>query len=89
MMKRPVVYDRIETSNMMDSVGPAPVLSAWGPSLNRDNPHSALLLHSLNWFIKVPNGEPKCLGQKRSQELYMEMLDFLARSSNLPSTALI
>lgn len=86
VMKRPIVYDRIETSNMLDSLGPGPILSAWGPVLNRNNPHSTLLLHSLNWSIKVPNGDPKCLGDQRFQALGKELMDFLVRSTDGVST---
>ena len=35
----PDCFDRIETSNMADYVGPAEVIDSWGPRLNKRNKH--------------------------------------------------
>ncbi|KAG8952322.1 hypothetical protein FRC04_004750 [Tulasnella sp. 424] len=51
-----LTFDRVETSNVMDTLGPSAIISTWGPRLNRRNPHSALLMYSMNWAFRVSGG---------------------------------
>jgi hypothetical protein len=54
-------FDRIEVSNITDSmyVGTENVLRSYGPLLNKENDHSAILALYMNWTGKVPDGRPK------------------------------
>jgi len=42
-------FDRIETSNVADYVTVPRILNDWGPLLNRQNRHAALLMYLMNW----------------------------------------
>lgn len=56
--QKPVMFDRIETSNIADwnYAGIRTVLGSWGPLLNRQNRHAALLTHFMNWAAMQPGG---------------------------------
>jgi hypothetical protein len=45
-------FDRVETSNVADSVGFGQVLRDYGPLLNPCNQFSCLLINSMNWQLK-------------------------------------
>jgi hypothetical protein len=45
-------FDRVETSNMVDSFGVATVLSDWAPLMNRQNEYATLLMYFMNWSMK-------------------------------------
>ncbi|EEB95432.1 hypothetical protein MPER_05602, partial [Moniliophthora perniciosa FA553] len=49
-------FDRIEVSNIVDReyVGVSPVLTKWGPMLNRDQPDSTLVASFINWAAQAP-----------------------------------
>jgi hypothetical protein len=53
-------FDRIEVSNIIDVeyVGMKRVLADWGPLLNKDNKHAALVGVLLNWHVNEPRGTP-------------------------------
>ncbi|KAG8909212.1 hypothetical protein FRC01_007073, partial [Tulasnella sp. 417] len=75
--KRQMTFDRIETSNVMDPLGPSAILAKWGPCLNRNNPHSCLLMYSMNWIMKMPGGDVQSLGMDKKQELMMQVAAYL------------
>ncbi|KAK0482797.1 hypothetical protein IW261DRAFT_1469714 [Armillaria novae-zelandiae] len=54
----PQTFDRIEVSNIVDKnyVGMS-LLSDWGPFLNKDNPHAAVVGHFMNWTTWKKSGE--------------------------------
>ncbi|KAG8952323.1 hypothetical protein FRC04_004751 [Tulasnella sp. 424] len=72
-----LTFDRVETSNVMDTVGPSAILATWAPRLNRDNPHSCLLMYSMNWPFKVSGGTVESLGREKVQKLMMQLADYL------------
>ncbi|KZP09108.1 hypothetical protein FIBSPDRAFT_760468 [Athelia psychrophila] len=47
-------FDRIETSNLADYIGPADVIDCWAPLLNRHNKHATLLMYFMNWHAHQP-----------------------------------
>uniref|UniRef100_A0A0W0FAF2 DUF4470 domain-containing protein n=1 Tax=Moniliophthora roreri TaxID=221103 RepID=A0A0W0FAF2_MONRR len=49
-------FDRIEVSNIVDReyVGVFPMLTKWGPLLNRDQPDSTLVASFINWAAQAP-----------------------------------
>ncbi|TFK68722.1 hypothetical protein BDN72DRAFT_841394 [Pluteus cervinus] len=49
------VFDRIDTSNVIDYIGIPRILDDWGLLLNRRNPHAALLAASMNWHARDPS----------------------------------
>lgn len=53
----PTCFDRVETSNMADYIGPAEVIDNWGPLLNRRNKHVTLLVYFMNWHLQQPGGQ--------------------------------
>ncbi|KAG8909828.1 hypothetical protein FRC01_006709 [Tulasnella sp. 417] len=87
-------FDRVETSNVMDTVGPSAIISAWGPRLNRFNPSSTLIMYSMNWPFYVPGGMAECQGPNDLMKNFMELASYLgsregARRAKLPSISLI
>lgn len=48
-------FDRIETSNIADTMGIPRVLEDWGPLLNKRNKHATLLIYLMNWTLKQAN----------------------------------
>lgn len=48
-------FDRVDVSNMSDFVGIQECLHQWAPLLNRQNPHSSILMHSRYWHYDEPN----------------------------------
>ncbi|KIO27792.1 hypothetical protein M407DRAFT_22966 [Tulasnella calospora MUT 4182] len=74
---RQIKFDRVETSNVMDTLGPSPILASWGPRLNRDNPHSCLLMYSMNWAMKIPGGHVESLGRDKVQKTMMQVATYL------------
>ncbi|KAG9050337.1 hypothetical protein FS837_006209 [Tulasnella sp. UAMH 9824] len=75
--KSQMTFDRVETSNVMDTLGPSPILASWGTRLNRDNPHSCLLMYSMNWPMKVPGGHVDSLGMDKKQKIMMQVATYL------------
>ncbi|KIO27775.1 hypothetical protein M407DRAFT_72707, partial [Tulasnella calospora MUT 4182] len=73
-----LMFDRVETSNVMDSIGPSSIISAWGPRLNRKNPNAALLLYSMNYSRKVEDGpmtsQPGDKLAKMTKEITLQQL---------------
>ncbi|TFK68726.1 hypothetical protein BDN72DRAFT_841402 [Pluteus cervinus] len=51
------IFDRIDTSNIIDYVGIEPILDDWGPLLNRRNPHAVLSAASMNWYVRDPDAQ--------------------------------
>ncbi|THH20849.1 hypothetical protein EW146_g601 [Bondarzewia mesenterica] len=51
-------FDRVVTSNVSDYVGIDTVIKDWGPLLNKNSKHAALLAYSLNWHAFIPNSSP-------------------------------
>ncbi|KAK7031711.1 DUF4470 domain-containing protein [Favolaschia claudopus] len=47
-------FDRISTSNLVDSIGLRACLSDWGPLLNRENKFATLLAHTKSWHSQPP-----------------------------------
>ncbi|EEB92968.1 hypothetical protein MPER_08443, partial [Moniliophthora perniciosa FA553] len=49
-------FDRIEVSNIVDHeyAGISPVLTKWGPMLNRDQSDSTLIASFINWAARAP-----------------------------------
>lgn len=45
----PPCFDRVETSNLSDFAGVAPVLEDWDPLLNPSNKRASVLMYSMNW----------------------------------------
>ncbi|KAG8898306.1 hypothetical protein FRC01_010954 [Tulasnella sp. 417] len=72
-----ITFDRVETSNVMDTVGPSAILSSWGPRLNRDNPHSCLLMYSMNWAMRIPGGHVESLGRDKVEKTMAQVFDYL------------
>ena len=59
----PGCFDRIETSNMADYIGPAKVIDSWGPLLNKHNKHATLLMYFMNWYIHQPGAHSSNLAE--------------------------
>lgn len=52
---QPLRFDRVETSNIMDFVTtPDMLVKTWSPLLNKNNPHSTLLMYTMNWGESTP-----------------------------------
>ncbi|KAJ7066768.1 hypothetical protein B0H15DRAFT_925988 [Mycena belliarum] len=45
-------FDRIVTSNLVDSIGLRACLADWGPLLNRENSSASILMHSKAWHTR-------------------------------------
>jgi hypothetical protein len=50
-------FDRVETSNVADYLGPGRVIEDWGPLPNRRNKRSTLLMHFMNWHLKQADSQ--------------------------------
>ncbi|KAG8925128.1 hypothetical protein FRC00_004311 [Tulasnella sp. 408] len=89
--KQRLMFDRVETSNVMDTTGPSSIISTWGPRLNRKNPHSALLLYSMNFSGKVKDGRAEKQPQDKMGKMMMELTSYLGfkKGANLPPIQLI
>ncbi|KAJ7777158.1 hypothetical protein B0H16DRAFT_1302211 [Mycena metata] len=48
-------FDRIITSNLVDTVGLRSCLSDWGPHLNRDNHFASILMQTKAWHLHQPH----------------------------------
>ncbi|KAG8958726.1 hypothetical protein FRC00_002368 [Tulasnella sp. 408] len=70
-------FDRVETSNVMDTLGPAEIISTWGPYLNPRNPCSTLLMYSMNWAFHVPGGRADGQGPNGVMDTMAELIDYL------------
>jgi hypothetical protein len=57
----PQCFDRVETSNMVDTFGVPAILDDWGHLLNRRNKHACLLMYFMNWHVKQPKGTATAL----------------------------
>ncbi|KAF7371104.1 DUF4470 domain-containing protein [Mycena sanguinolenta] len=47
-------FDRILTSNLVDSVGLRACLADWGPLLNRENQYACILMQTKAWHTRQP-----------------------------------
>ncbi|KAI0338702.1 hypothetical protein BDW22DRAFT_1432230 [Trametopsis cervina] len=75
----PPAFDRVETSNVLDYVGPQAILGAWAPMLNRNNEHATLLLSSMNWALRQEGARAASMAgirdsTKRTMDKCMEYL---------------
>ncbi|KAG9021720.1 hypothetical protein FS837_007025 [Tulasnella sp. UAMH 9824] len=70
-------FDRVETSNVMDILGPAEIISIWGPRLNRRNPCSTLLMYSMNWAFNVSGGRADAQDTNGIIDSMAELIDYL------------
>ncbi|KAG9005482.1 hypothetical protein FRB90_010369 [Tulasnella sp. 427] len=70
-------FDRVETSNVMDTLGPSSIISVWGPRLNRLNPHSALLMYSMNWPFQVWGGTAESQGRNEVSRMISDLGEYL------------
>ncbi|KZV88308.1 hypothetical protein EXIGLDRAFT_619572 [Exidia glandulosa HHB12029] len=70
-------FDRIEVSNIVDVeyVGVASVLQDWGPLLNKDNEHAALVGTFMNWFVSQPTAKAESAGPTVITRLMKEIFD--------------
>ncbi|KAG8952336.1 hypothetical protein FRC04_004764 [Tulasnella sp. 424] len=75
--KQKLMFDRVETSNVMDTTGPSSIISAWGQRLNRKNPHATLLVYSMNFCGKVKNGMVENQGQDKTGKMVRELSNYL------------
>lgn len=75
--KPKLMFDRVETSNVMDYTGPSSIISNWGPRLNRKNPHAALLMYSMNFALKVKDGAAETQSQAKIDKMLMELSSYL------------
>ncbi|KAJ7173458.1 hypothetical protein C8R46DRAFT_115452 [Mycena filopes] len=48
-------FDRILTSNLVETVGLRSCLSDWGPLLNRENPFASILMQTKAWHMHQPH----------------------------------
>ncbi|KAG9026914.1 hypothetical protein FS837_004468 [Tulasnella sp. UAMH 9824] len=78
-----LTFDRVETSNVMDSIGPSAIISEWGPRLNRKNPHAALLLYSMNYSRKVEGGSITSQPGDKIANMTKEMFSHLGNMRSL------
>lgn len=70
-------FDRVETSNLADYLGPARVIEDWAPLLNRHNKHASLLMHSMNWYWNRENAEVADSKIKPSEDAYQHACDVM------------
>ncbi|KAG8986472.1 hypothetical protein FRB90_003979 [Tulasnella sp. 427] len=75
--KPKLMFDRVETSNVMDTTGPSSIISSWGPRLNRSNPHSALLMYSMNFALKVKDGAAENQPPNKMTNMVMQLTNYL------------
>ncbi|KAG8986466.1 hypothetical protein FRB90_003990, partial [Tulasnella sp. 427] len=75
--KPKLMFDRVETSNVMDTTGPSSIISSWGPRLNRTNPHSALLMYSMNFALKVKDGAAENQPPNKMTNMVMQLTNYL------------
>lgn len=75
-------FDRVETSNVMDTLGPAEIISIWGPRLNFRNPCSTLLMYSMNWAFHVSGGRADVQGPNEMMDTMAELIDYLVSTAN-------
>ncbi|KAG9035257.1 hypothetical protein FS837_001993 [Tulasnella sp. UAMH 9824] len=73
-------FDRVETSNVMDTLGPAEIISTWGPRLNCRNPCSTLLMYSMNWAFHISGGRADVQEPNRMMDTMAELVDYLGVS---------
>lgn len=78
MKGRPkLMFDRVETSNVMDTTGPSSIISNWGPRLNRKNPHAALLMYSMNFALKVKDGAAETQPKDKMSKMLIDLSSYL------------
>ncbi|KAG8929397.1 hypothetical protein FRC01_004405 [Tulasnella sp. 417] len=75
--RRKLMFDRVETSNVMDTTGASPIISNWGPCLNRKNPHATLLMYSKHYPIMVNNGTAESQPRDKINRMAMELYSYL------------
>jgi hypothetical protein len=62
-------FDRVETSNVADYIGPGRIIGDWGPLLNRQNKHATLLMHFMNWHMTQQDGQYEGSDMKNMRSL--------------------
>ncbi|KAG8917365.1 hypothetical protein FRC00_013704, partial [Tulasnella sp. 408] len=75
--KPKLMFDRVETSNVMDTTGPSSIISNWGRRLNRENPHAALLMYSMNFALKVKDGAAETQPKDKVSKMFIELSSYL------------
>lgn len=75
-------FDRIETSNVADYIGMQQVLKDWGPLLNKQNRHAAILINCMNWVAHQPGAKP---GPQSSRSLMMKAASLIVGVPSLPT----
>lgn len=73
-------FDRVETSNVMDSLGASEIISIWGPRLNRLNPYSTLLMYSMNW-AHVSGSLADSQAEEDLRRMMMVLTSYLVRAN--------
>ncbi|KIO33875.1 hypothetical protein M407DRAFT_17476 [Tulasnella calospora MUT 4182] len=73
-----LMFDRVETSNVMDTTGPSSIISSWGPRLNRKNPNAALLMYSATYCGKVQGGSIQSQSRENFMKMVMELSSYLS-----------
>lgn len=63
------MFDRIELSNIVDDnyVGFERCITDWSSLLNRSNPYSTIIAHSMNWIFEHP--EARQMNEARVRQL--------------------
>ncbi|KZP04276.1 hypothetical protein FIBSPDRAFT_767683 [Athelia psychrophila] len=80
-------FDRIETSNLADYIGPTDVIDCWAPLLNRRNKHATLLMYFMNWHVRQPGGRfEDRAGNIRDRQGVMEKTAAALVGTLFPST---
>lgn len=77
-------FDRIDVSNVLDTLGMGEMIRSCGHLLNRDNPHAALFMYSMNWRGRLSEKgtpeDPSSPAAKRAVRKIGELLVSLMRS---------
>ena len=74
----PGCFDRIETSNMADYIGPAEVIDSWGPLINKRNKHATLLMYFMNWHVHQPGAAYEDLPERDAYAMHQELVTMAA-----------
>ncbi|KAG8880202.1 hypothetical protein FRB98_005286 [Tulasnella sp. 332] len=76
----PLTFDRIDASNVLDTLGIPKMLQSLGHLLNKSNPHSAFFMYSMNWIRKVSErGTP----EEARSPAHMQALSKLIDRANI------
>ncbi|KAF7982161.1 hypothetical protein HWV62_29923 [Athelia sp. TMB] len=85
----PGCFDRIETSNMADYIGPAEIINCWGPLINKHNKHATLLMYFMNWHIHQPRATFASLSEIHAQVLRYPLMTKTAAALGIDLRAII